>query len=299
MALFSIISSILGQKGLVILVGALIFFMAFKYSQLIFAWIERQTIGTRNHIMEQLELLFIQMKPDHVLYILLFLSFGLGAIVLIIFGIMSHWVLGGILCIFLSFIGWKIPRPLMNFLRERRIKQYSGQMVDGLTLLSNGIRAGLSMPQAIGMVVTEMPPPISQEFGVILQQNKIGVPLEECFENLAKRVPTEDNEMFVAGVNILRETGGNLAETFDTIVGIIRERIRLQQKIATFVAQGMFQGATIFAMPFAIGAIYAVSDPSSMVPLFTTPVGIAMAVIALLFDLAGGFVILKIVKIKV
>jgi tight adherence protein B len=96
----------------------------------------------------------------------------------------------------------------------------------------------------------------------------------------------------------LRETGGNLAETFDTIVSIIRERIRLQQKIDTYVAQGMFQGATIFAMPFAIGGIYAASDPDSMVPMFTTPLGIALTVAALLFDIAGAIVILKVVKIK-
>lgn len=81
------------------------------------------------------------------------------------------------------------------------------QMVDALQLLSNGVRAGLSVPQAVGMIVDEMPAPISQEFNVLLQQNRIGMPLEECFENLAKRVPLEDNDMFVSAVNILRETG--------------------------------------------------------------------------------------------
>jgi len=297
--MFSFITNFLGQKGLVALIGIVIFVATFKYSQKIFAWIEQQTLGTRDYIMEQLELLFIEIKSEHVLYGLLFLSFGLGAIVLILFGLISQWIAGIIFAVILSFAGWKIPRPLMKFLRERRIKAYQNQMVDGLTLLSNGIRAGLSMPQAVGMVVSEMPPPISQEFNVILQQNKIGVPLEECFENLAKRVPTEDNEMFVAGVNILRETGGNLAETFDTIVGIIRERIRLQQKIATYVAQGLFQGATIAAMPFAIGLIYFASDPESMKPMFTEPLGIVLGAAAFLLDLAGTLVIIKIVKIKV
>ena len=43
------------------------------------------------------------------------------------------------------------------------------------------------------------------------------------FDNLAGRVKTQDNDMFVSSINILRETGGNLAETFDTIVGVIRE----------------------------------------------------------------------------
>ena len=112
-------------------------------------------------------------------------------------------------------------------------------------------------------------------------------------------MPTEDNDMFVSSINILRETGGNLAETFDTIVEVIRERVRLQQKIDTFTASGMFQGMVIGAMPYALGFIYFLQDPASMTPLFTSIIGLIMLFFAVLLDLAGIFVIMKIVKIKV
>lgn len=290
---------VLGQSGMIAVIGIMVFMVAYKYSHNLFAWIENQTYGTRTYIMEKLELLFIEMKPEHVTYILLFLSFGLGFIVLVVFAILSHWGVGLTLALVLSFLGWKIPKPFINFLLERRMKAYQNQMVDALTLLANGIRAGLTVPQAVGMVVSEMPAPISQEFNLLLQQNKIGVPLDECFENLAKRVPTEDNDMFVSSINILRETGGNLAEVFDTIVGVIRERVRLQQKIDTFTAQGMFQGATIASMPFAIGMIYFATDPDSTMLLFTNPLGIIVTLVACGLDFIGVYVILKIVKIKI
>jgi tight adherence protein B len=288
----------LGAEGIVIVIGLMTFIFSVRYSQSIFQWVEDQTFGTRTFILEKLEFLFIEIHPDKITYGLLAISVGAGGIVFLLMAILGSWFMGFILGGIVAFLGFKIPKPIMNYLVARRVKKYSSQMVDGLTLLSNGIRAGLSVPQAIGMVVDEMPSPISQEFNLILQQNRIGVPLEECFDNLAKRLPTEDNDMFVSSVNILRETGGNLAEVFDTIVSVIRERVRLQQKIDTYTAQGMFQGATIFSMPFAIGAIYAVSDPDSMVPLFTTPVGIFLLIVALMLDFAGGFLILKIVRIK-
>ncbi len=294
-----VVVSLLGKTGLMVLIGVACFMYTFKYSVGIFEWIENQTFGTRNYILEKLELLHIEVKSEHITYILLSISFGAFAIVVLICGIFSKWILGMIIGIIIAFLGWKIPKPFINYLIQRRIKAYQDQMVDGMTLLSNGIRAGLSVPQALGMVVSEMKPPISQEFNSILQQNKIGVPLEECFDNLAQRVSTEDNDMFVSGVNILRETGGNLAETFDTIVAIIRERIRLQQKIDSYVAQGLFQGATICVMPFAIGGIYFVSDPETMMPLFTTPIGLIMFFVAVGLDVIGGLIILKIVKIKV
>lgn len=298
MDFFSIFTTLLGKAGVIIVIGMMIFFVTYKYSVNIFDWIEVQTYGKRNYIMEKLEFLFIEIPPEKITYILLASSLGAGGFFFLLLGLFGQWIAGLIIGIMLAFIGSKVPILLVDYLVEKRIKAYSLQMVDALTLLSNGIRAGLSVPQAIGMVVDEMPPPVSQEFNILLQQNRIGVPLEECFENLSKRLPTQDNNMFVSSVNILRETGGNLAEVFDTIVDVIRERVRLQQKIDTYTAQGMFQGMTIGAMPFLLGIVYFLSDPNSMTPLFTTPLGLVMLFIALIFDLAGIYVIMKIVKIK-
>lgn len=291
--------SMVGKNGLIMMVGMLIFFLSYRYSVNIFEWVEQKTYGTRTYISEKLEFLFIDIPQDKLTFILLGASVGVGLVVFLLFGLFGKWIMGIMLGSLLSFVGFKAPKIIVDFLVEKRIKAYSLQMVDALQLLSNGIRAGLSVPQAIGMIVDEMPPPISQEFNIILQQNRIGMPLEECFENLAKRVPLEDNDMFVSSVNILRETGGNLAETFDTIVDVIRERVRLQQKIDIFTAQGMFQGMAIGAMPYLLGVVYFIQDPQSMTPLFTTPIGLIMLLLAVGFDLAGIYVILKIVKIKI
>ena len=288
----------LGRNGIMGVIGLMIFAFSYKYSISIFDWVERQTLGTRTYILEKFELLFIEVKPEHVTYFLLSISVGLGSITLGLFGLFGKWLLGAILGSLFMFLGFKIPKPIVDKMVKNRLDRYSDQMVDALTLLANGIRAGLSVPQSLGMVVDEMPQPISQEFNMILQQNKIGVPLEECFENLAKRVPLEDNDMFVTGVNILRETGGNLAETFDTIVGVIRERVRLKQKIDQLTASGVFQGYTIACMPFAIGVIFALNDPPSMARVFSNPLGLAMLAFALILDLVGLFIIMKIVKIE-
>ena len=289
---------LVGYKGLIGMIGIMIFLFCYKYSVGIFDFVERQTLGTRTYILEKAKLLFIELNPDHVTYALLGISVGAGSLVFLVIAILGKWVLGFFLGAIVTFVGFKIPKPFVDFLVERRIKEYQGQMVDGLTLLSNGIRAGQNLNAAIGMVVDEMPDPISQEFNLILQENRVGVPLEECFENLAKRVPTQDNEMFVASINILRETGGNLSEVFDTIVGVIRERIRLQQKIETVTAQGKFQGYTIGAMPFVIFLIFGSNDPTVFTNMLTKPMGIAAFIFVCILDAIGIYVIMRIVKIK-
>jgi tight adherence protein B len=296
---FNFFTDVLKATGVKLAIGLIFFIYTYKNSIKLFNWIEDQTYGTRDYVLQKCELIHFEIEPIKVTYILVFMYFGFSIIFFGLFAVMGKFMAGAIFAAIVSLIMWRIPRPLMDHLVERRVKAYKGQMVDALQLLSNGLRAGLSLPQSLGMVVDELPKPVSQEFNTVLQQTKIGVPLEEAFDNLVKRVPTEDNEMFVSAVNILKETGGNLSEVFDTIAGVIRERVRLAQKIDTYVAQGFFQGLVIFMMPFAMGAMFTISDPASMAPLFDTIIGNLILVLALGLDLVGGYFILKIVDIKV
>ena len=290
---------VLGKKGIILTISIILFLASYRNSVRLFAWIEDQTYGTRDYILSKCELLFWEVEPIKITYLLLFLTFGLGSITFSLFAIFGIFKWGAILGVLLAVAGWKVPRPLMDYLVERRIKKYEGQMTDGLNLLSNGLRAGLSVPQSVGLVVDELPKPISQEFGLILQQAKIGVPLDEAFGNLAVRVPTEDNDMFVSSISILRETGGNLAEVFDTIAAVIRERVRLKQKIETYVAQGKMQGGVIASMPTAMLLYFGSSDPRGLDLALNTVMGNIGLLIALVLNVGGGVLMMKVIKIKV
>lgn len=290
---------ILGKEGVIIVIALGFFAFCYINSIKIFAWIDEQTSGTREYILRKFEVLFIEVDPQRVTWGLLFMSFGSGIIVFCVLSLVGKMTLGIVAGIAATIIGWKIPRPLVDHFEEKRKKLYQTQMVDALNLLANGIRAGLTMPQAIGMVVDELPPPVSQEFNLVLQQAKIGVPLDEALENLKKRVYTEDNEMFVTSVNILRETGGNLAEVFDTITIVIRERVRLQLKIDTYVASGKIQAYIIGCMPFIMMLMFGSGDPEYFPLLFGTVLGIILFLVICGMVALGMIIILKIIDIKV
>jgi tight adherence protein B len=261
--------------------------------------VDDQTYGTRDYILKKFEIMFIEVEPQRITWALLFMSFGMGIITFCILALLGKLALGSVAGVFVLILGWKSPKHIVDYFEKKRVKLYQLQMVDSLNLLANGLRAGLTMPQAIGMVVDEMPAPVSQEFNLVLQQAKIGVPLDEALENLKKRVYTEDNEMFVTSVNILRETGGNLAETFDTIVLVIRERVRLQLKIDTYVSSGKMQAYIIGAMPFLMMMMFGSGDPEYFPMLFGTVLGVIALIVICGMVALGMWVILKIIDIKV
>ena len=198
------------------------------------------------------------------------------------------------------FVAWKFPLMyLEKFVRPGRTKTFSNQMVDGLTLMGNAMKSGMNLSQAFKICVDEMDGPISQEFGLILDKNRIGQTVEDGLEDLARRLPSEDVVMFSTSVNILKETGGNMTETFATITTTIRERIKLQNKIDALTAQGMTSAIVVSCLPWALlGLLYAI-DPVMMKPLVTTVPGWVILMMVLFLEAVGFIVIKKMVTIRV
>ncbi len=285
------------KVGGVLLFGLSIFIASYIYSTRFLDWLRFQSLGTRDYIVERLGMMFIDIPPQRILLGLFSLSFGLGAVIFLAF--LPNLFPGIPLAIVGTVIGWKIPKPIVNSMYNKRVTKFVMQMVDALSLMSNGMKSGLSVVQSLGLVTQEMPNPIQQEFTLVLSENRVGVSLEDAFLNLSKRIKSDDVEMFVTSINILKETGGNLAETFDTIVSTIRERIKVENKISALTAQGFYQGVFVMAIPPILAVVFFQTDPDFMRPLVTTPVGWIIVMGIFLLEAVGFFVIMQIVKIDV
>jgi len=278
-------------------VGAAVFAMSYRFNHWLLDRLRFHSIGTRDYIVDRLKLMFIEVDPHHVLIALFAFSFGLGALVFLV--MLPNAGMGVFFALLVTAIGWKAPKPIVDAMYERRTDLFVAQMVDGLGLMANGMKSGLSVVQALGLVAAEMPNPIRQEFELVLSENKLGVSLEEAFTNLSKRVRSDEVEMFVTSVNILKETGGNLAETFETIVNTIRERVKAENKIKTITRAGYLQGMTVLCVPPGLGALFYFNDPAFMAPLFTSFWGWVIVLTVLLLEVAALFVIRKVVRIEV
>ena len=281
--------------ALVVFISALL--VAYQFAGRILDWVRFQSIGTRDYIADRLQLMMIDVPPEKILIGQVALSFGFGSIVFLLclpnFGAGAFF---GLLCLA---IGWVIPKPIVDYMYQKRVDKFVNQMVDGLGLMSNGMRSGLSVVQAMALVSQEMPPPIRQEFDLILSQNKLGVSIEEAFVNLSKRIMADEVEMFVTSVNILKETGGNLAETFDTITILIRERIKVEGKIKALTAQALGQGIILMCVPPFMAVVLSQTDPELMKPMFTHPLGWAALSFVVILEVLAFFVIRKVTKVDI
>lgn len=199
----------------------------------------------------------------------------------------------------LGYLGWIAPRYMVAIMWSRRVEKFDDQLLDALTLMSNALKAGLSFIQSMDIIVKEMPTPINQEFGLVMNQIQLGTNINDTLVQLDARMGSEDVRIVVTAVMILRETGGNLSDTFDTIAFTIRERKKVKGKIAALTTQGIMQGIIIFCMPFVLGAILYMMNPEGVELMWTTPIGIICLGFMIALQAIGGFVMKQMVTIRV
>lgn len=135
-------------------------------------------------------------------------------------------------------LGVKVPDLIVANKRTKKNMALTQQLPDALDIITNGLRAGFSFPQALSIVGKEMRPPISEEFSKAIRENRMGKPMDEALENIVERTGNEDLRLFITALLINRQVGGNLAEILENISHAIRERVRIKGEIKTLTAQG-------------------------------------------------------------
>ncbi|HEX8435728.1 type II secretion system F family protein [Archangium sp.] len=214
-------------------------------------------------------------------------------------GILSYIIFNPILCVGATVFGFFLPIILVKHYRKRRIKKFNVQLVDALQAMANAFKAGLTFPQAIEHVAREAQPPLAQEFGLFVKEVKLGVPLEEALINMGRRVGSDDLELVVVATNIARQLGGNMAEMFETISNVIRERFRLEGKIDALTSQGKLQGWVVAAMPAILGMVLNYMRPDLMEPMMDHWFGYILVTLIAIMEVMGILIIRRIVNIDI
>ena len=285
------------QAVLIVLVGVAVFVVSYLNADRVINFFYKKTIGQREEMFTLLDKMYVETDRRKITISIILLSFGLGFLFFLAFwpNVIPGLLFGTVIAI----LGWSLPKTILQNMWEKRCTRITDQMVDGLTIMSNGVKSGLSLTQSMERVTANMTGPLAQEFTLVLNQIRLGRSVEEALNEFGDRIPRQDVQMFVTAVNILKETGGNLAETFETIVTTVRERQKIEKKIDAMTSQGTMQAIIITLAPFAIMVIFLVMDPNFISPLFTRPMGWFALFLMLGLQVIGGVMMKKIVTIKV
>ncbi len=199
----------------------------------------------------------------------------------------------------LAMIAYWVPSLVLRRKIGKRHIGFEKQIIDVLVLVTGSVRAGFSLLQAIEVVVREMKAPSSEEYGRVLRETGLGVPLPRALRNLAARMENEDLDLAVTAIEIQYEVGGNLATMLSVVTETIRARVRLFGEVRVLTTQQRYTGYLLSVLPFFIAGILFIMNPEYMSRLFVPGPTLCIPAGALIGILLGHIAIRRIARIEV
>ena len=191
------------------------------------------------------------------------------------------------------------PWLLAKRVATRRRKQFVYQLPDALLALASALRAGCNLMRGLELMASRQPAPLSQEFSIVLAEQRIGRPLAESLEELRRRVGAPELDLMNTAMNVSRRVGGNLADTLESLARTLQEKAHVEGKIDALTSMGRAQGWVVGLLPIFIGLVLYGQQPERMSLLFTQWYGwIVLAIVAAMMT-AAAWMIRKIIHIDV
>lgn len=192
-----------------------------------------------------------------------------------------------------------IPLLLLARKERARLSSFQAQLPEAVDMLVNAMKSGYSLQAAIRFAGEEMPQPLGPEFSRVYDEQRLGMDLRNALLGLQERMRTLDCKMFVTALLLQRETGGNLAEVLTNISTLMRERVGLRGQIDTLTAEPRLSAIVLTLLPVALFILVGTLNPGYLSPLWTTPIGRVLLLIACVSVILGYAILRKIGNIDI
>jgi tight adherence protein B len=153
---------------------------------------------------------------------------------------------------FAGLAGW-LPLGALRARRRRRLRELREVWPDAIDNLASGVRAGLSLPEAVAGLAERGPEALRAPFARFADDyhanGRFGLALDRLKQELAD--PTADR--VVEALRLAREVGGSeLGRTLRTLSGFLRDEQRVRKELEARQTWVVVAARMAFATPWAV-----------------------------------------------
>ena len=191
-----------------------------------------------------------------------------------------------------------LPLLYVNWRGQRRLRTFDQQLPEILDLLKASLDAGHTLQRALLAAVEECAEPAAGELRIVLEQNRLGVPLARALEYMLERMPDENLRFLVVAIRIQTEVGSSLAGIIKQLSRTIRDRQRLELKVRMLTAQPRLGAVIGGLMPLILLLVLHFIHPQAVTMLFHDPVGLKITKAAAVLEMAALVVIYRMMRVE-
>jgi tight adherence protein B len=176
--------------------------------------------------------------------------------------------------------------------RAKRRVAFMDQLPDLARMLSNGTQAGLSIAGAVQMAARELDEPAASEMAAVVQEMRLGQPLDRALERLQRRLPSREVAVLMTTIIIQQRAGGDTVRALQELGGTLEARKDLIREIRTVLSGSVFTSYIVAGIGIATIVLMNIFTPGVMREMTSSPAGLlALGVAGTLWAVA--FVLIR------
>lgn len=192
--------------------------------------------------------------------------------------------------------GLAVPHLYVELRRRRRMAAFAAGFPDVIDVIVRGVRAGRPLADCLAIVATDTDEPIRSEFRLVVEDQSVGIPVQEAVERLAQRVPLQEVGFLAIVVSIQNRAGGNLTEALGNLSTVLRGRRQLHAKVKAMSAEAKTSAWIIGALPVIVGGLVHLTSPDYLTILYQTNLGLTVIAACATWMAIGAFVMRQMIN---
>jgi tight adherence protein B len=154
---------------------------------------------------------------------------------------------------------WYVERA-----RTKRRDAFMDQLPDLARMLSNGTQAGLSIAGAVQMAARELNDPAAAEMAGVVQEMRLGQPLDRALERLQERLPSREVAVLMTTIVIQQRAGGDTVRALQELGSTLEARKDLIREIRTVLSGSVFTSYVVAGIGIATIVLMNLFTPGVM-----------------------------------
>ena len=163
-------------------------------------------------------------------------------------------------------------------------------------MIVRGVRAGRPLVDCLAIVANDTEDPIRSEFRLVVEDQSVGITLQEAVDRLAERVPLQEVGFLATVITIQSRAGGSLTEALGNLSTVLRGRRQLQAKVKAMSAEAKTSAGIIGSLPVIVAGLVQLTSPEYLAVLYQTDLGLMVLAGCALWMSIGVFVMRQMIN---
>lgn len=192
-----------------------------------------------------------------------------------------------------------LPRMYVMRRRAKYQDQFLDELPNAVEAIVRGVKTGLPLNDSMRVVAKDTKEPVKSEFARVLDQQSFGFSMTESVQVLLDRVPLPEVNFFVVVISVQQQAGGNLSEALGNLARVLRNRKKMKAKVKAMSSEAKASAGIIGSLPIVVAILVSLVQPSYLLPLIQTNIGLVCLGVGILMLCTGVFVMTRMVKFDI